>query len=187
MREVKDEDDMKHNSVDTDPPSDDASTNCSSRVGSKRIASFESPANFTSQLEDEGVAEPCVSEQNNLALSDMILEAKEQVKTELWHHQGFSEQGTLNMAPCNFGKVICVKDKRGVRFAAKKMPIAWTQLSHSKFLAKRRPGSLEQPWVDIGVVKMLNSIQFPFAMQLLGSGISNHNHCWWLSGSLGIS
>eukprot|EP00930_Biecheleria_cincta_P030115 TRINITY_DN2089_c0_g1_i1.p1 TRINITY_DN2089_c0_g1~~TRINITY_DN2089_c0_g1_i1.p1 ORF type:complete len:594 (-),score=122.58 TRINITY_DN2089_c0_g1_i1:75-1817(-) len=109
-------------------------------------------------------------EQKHTSLVEILSRAREQVGHEVmrWQGCGFSEQGVLNQAPCNFGKVVCVKDKQGVRFAVKKMPIAWTRLSHAEFLAKQKGKSLEEPWTDIAMVTILNRVQYPFALQLLG-------------------
>eukprot|EP00930_Biecheleria_cincta_P030116 TRINITY_DN2089_c0_g1_i3.p1 TRINITY_DN2089_c0_g1~~TRINITY_DN2089_c0_g1_i3.p1 ORF type:complete len:603 (-),score=113.92 TRINITY_DN2089_c0_g1_i3:105-1877(-) len=125
---------------------------------------------LASKLEHPELPKLSSPDQEHTALVDMISKAREQAGHEVmkWQGCGFIEQEVLNEAPCNFGKVVCVKDKRGVRFAAKKMPIAWTQLSHAEFLEKRKPKSLEEPWTDIAVVTILNNIKYPFAMRLLG-------------------
>lgn len=173
MKEVVDQDTMQLSSVDTDVPAGDFSTDSASSNGSAHTASCESPADqmrLTSQLRYGGLPELSSPKQKRLALLDMISQAQEQASDDVkpWCCQGFSEQETLNLAPCNFGRVICVKDKQGIRFAAKKMPLAWTRKNHSEFLAKDKQGSLEQPWIDIAVVKMLNRLQFPFVLHLLG-------------------
>lgn len=166
----------KVSAVDADASTPATSCGSGSSKDSLPITSIAEPGSpssqksFASQLELEEVPEQSSPQQKIRDLLDLSLKAQEQLKNEImsWQDQSFREQGTLNLAPCNFGKVVRVRDKHGFCFAVKKMPIAWTKLSHSEFMANRKPGVSEQPWRDLAVLKILNQVQFPFAMPLLG-------------------
>jgi serine/threonine protein kinase len=47
------------------------------------------------------------------------------------------------------------------------MPTRWIRGSPDEFDA-RYPGSSERPWVDVGLVRRLNKIGYPYAVKLLG-------------------
>jgi len=82
----------------------------------------------------------------------------------------FSFIRSLQEAPRNSGRVDYMEmlDGNFVRaVAVKGMPKSWTLRSHSEFW-KRRPAETEQPWVDMGVVKELNRLQYQYACDFLG-------------------
>jgi len=51
--------------------------------------------------------------------------------------------------------------------AVKKMPTRWIRGSPDEFIA-RYPDSSEQPWMDVGLVRHLNQIRYPYCVKLLG-------------------
>jgi len=51
--------------------------------------------------------------------------------------------------------------------AVKRLPNRWMQRGPEEFKAQQ-PLAAERPWCDLGIVKYLNSISFPFACDLLG-------------------
>jgi len=55
----------------------------------------------------------------------------------------------------------------GMRVAVKRMPTTWVRHGPIEF-NNQHPGSKEQPWNDLGIMKYLNGIGFPFACDLHG-------------------
>jgi serine/threonine protein kinase len=83
----------------------------------------------------------------------------------------FATVKALQVAPRNEGRVdemlIQHGEHVGRRVAVKIMPQAWMRFSHDEF-TQFHPEEIEQPWIDIGLVKELNNRQCPFACELLG-------------------
>mmetsp|Transcript_107852 Transcript_107852/g.315266 ORF Transcript_107852/g.315266 Transcript_107852/m.315266 type:complete len:430 (-) Transcript_107852:466-1755(-) len=51
--------------------------------------------------------------------------------------------------------------------AVKRLPNTWMQTGPQEFKSQQ-PRAAERPWCDLGIVKYLNSISFPYACDLLG-------------------
>jgi len=51
--------------------------------------------------------------------------------------------------------------------AVKRLPNAWMKAGPQEFLA-HQPRAAERPWCDLGILRYLNSIRFPWACDLLG-------------------
>jgi len=58
-------------------------------------------------------------------------------------------------------------DSQDVHVAVKKMPRRWT-LTSPKSFDQYHPQSVERPWQDLGLLKKLNDIRFPYVCDLLG-------------------
>ncbi|CAK0844077.1 unnamed protein product [Prorocentrum cordatum] len=90
-----------------------------------------------------------------------------------WDSHRFRRVKQLQDAKRNHG---CVELMRqGSTFVAvKKMPTRWIRRSPSEFDAVN-PHSSERPWVDVGLVRILNEIQFPYCVKLLGVFVDRDN------------
>mmetsp|Transcript_71554 Transcript_71554/g.141913 ORF Transcript_71554/g.141913 Transcript_71554/m.141913 type:complete len:528 (-) Transcript_71554:153-1736(-) len=76
----------------------------------------------------------------------------------------------LQEAPRNKGQVDHMKMLNGKTVcdvAVKKMPKSWMLGSHCEF-QKRHASEREQPWVDIGILKELNTRGYQYACDLMG-------------------
>lgn len=76
---------------------------------------------------------------------------------------------SLQEAVRNHGWVLMMRDRSagGRPVAVKKMPRSWTRGSHAEFEVCHQ-GASEKPWVDLGILRHLNSIGYPHACQLHG-------------------
>jgi len=74
--------------------------------------------------------------------------------------------GKIEDASRNQGSVCLVRTvDEGVLLAVKRMPNAWIRDSPQAF-EEAHPGEIEQPWSDIGCNCFLNSVGYPYCMQL---------------------
>mmetsp|Transcript_31103 Transcript_31103/g.88816 ORF Transcript_31103/g.88816 Transcript_31103/m.88816 type:complete len:415 (-) Transcript_31103:132-1376(-) len=73
----------------------------------------------------------------------------------------------LQDAARNSGYVELMRTQAGAYFVVKRMPNEWVRLGFKEF-ARAHPDSGEKPWEDIGLVRHLNAIGFPFVCKLLG-------------------
>jgi len=72
----------------------------------------------------------------------------------------------LQEAKRNHGCVELMREG-GTFVAVKKMPTRWIRSSPDEF-DSRYPDASERPWLDIGLVRRLNELRFPYAVKLLG-------------------
>ncbi len=63
--------------------------------------------------------------------------------------------------------------KDGKNFAVKRMPTRWVRLNPKDFTTQY-PTAIEHPWEDMGLVRLLNKLEFPFVSDLLGLFHSPH-------------
>jgi len=85
-----------------------------------------------------------------------------------WPAQRFEVIRKLQDATRNRGQVVLMKDKDDNRLVAVKiMPNRWVGTSHSDFVIDH-PSETELPWQDLGCVRFLNDVGFPYACDLLG-------------------
>lgn len=90
---------------------------------------------------------------------------------EPWSKEMFGVVRILQEAPRNHGNVSEVQVLVGAsackRAAVKKVPREFMKSSPDEF-RKMRPTESEQPWMDLGLIKELNSLQCPFVCELMG-------------------
>lgn len=100
---------------------------------------------------------------------DVLQEAIESVAsaTQPWDPSEFVGQTLLQEAVRNHGQVDLMTKKNGEKMAVKRMPNRWVREGPIEF-NEQYPTASERPWVDIGLVRYLNSIQYPYACQLFG-------------------
>lgn len=74
----------------------------------------------------------------------------------------------LQDAARNFGKVQLMRNAAGGGLmAVKRMPNRWACTGPRQF-DERYPTATEKPWVDVGLVRLLNSLDYPYACRLHG-------------------
>jgi serine/threonine protein kinase len=85
-----------------------------------------------------------------------------------WPADRFETLGKIEDANRNQGSVCLMKTvAEGALVAVKQMPNAWIRESHQAF-EESHPHETEQPWSDIGCNCFLNSVSYPYCMQLHG-------------------
>lgn len=85
-----------------------------------------------------------------------------------WNPVEYHIEKLLQPARTNFGQVDCVRRQSdGKMLAVKRMPRAWMRTGHESF-KHTYPTSIEQPWKDVAMVKLLNDLKFPYACGLHG-------------------
>jgi len=83
-------------------------------------------------------------------------------------HDRFELVRKIEDASRNFGTVCLMRDlAQGTLVATKQMPNSWIQKSHEAF-NRAHPHETEKPWNDIGCNAFLNSVGYPYSVQLLG-------------------
>lgn len=100
---------------------------------------------------------------------DVLQEAIQNVANaaEPWDPSEYVGQTLLQEAVRNHGRVDLMQKKNGEKIAVKRMPTRWVREGPIEF-NEQYPTASERPWVDIGLVRYLNSIQYPFACELFG-------------------
>mmetsp|Transcript_130285 Transcript_130285/g.376914 ORF Transcript_130285/g.376914 Transcript_130285/m.376914 type:complete len:367 (+) Transcript_130285:188-1288(+) len=76
----------------------------------------------------------------------------------------------LQDAARNHGQVLLMKDtasEENSLMAVKRMPTRWVCTDQSEF-DRKYPTASEKPWFDLGLVKHLRSLDFPYACDFLG-------------------
>mmetsp|Transcript_30929 Transcript_30929/g.103083 ORF Transcript_30929/g.103083 Transcript_30929/m.103083 type:complete len:483 (-) Transcript_30929:153-1601(-) len=126
--------------------------------------------------------EPGLDEAQAELTAGALAEAVEEVvaKVQPWESGGFTFVKHLEDAKRNFGQVDFMTreaegvdasgdgaEKRRQDVAVKKMPKRWIGLGPKDF-GERHPDAFELPWVDIGILKWLNDLRFPFVCSLHG-------------------
>jgi len=86
---------------------------------------------------------------------------------QAWDPEEFVLQSLLQEAVRNHGRVDLMQKKNGEKIAVKRMPNRWVREGPAEF-NEQYPTASERPWVDIGLVRYLNSIRYPYACELLG-------------------
>ncbi|CAK0810499.1 unnamed protein product [Prorocentrum cordatum] len=90
-----------------------------------------------------------------------------------WDGRRFRRVKQLQDAKRNHGCVELMRE--GSTFmAVKKMPTRWIRGSPDEFIA-RYPDSSEQPWMDVGLVRHLNQIRYPYCVKLLGVFVDSYS------------
>lgn len=86
-----------------------------------------------------------------------------------WDPDRYQLVKTLQEAGRNHGRVDMMqrREGRGGVVAVKRMPNKWVRTGPKEFKS-HYPTTTEQPWCDLGFVRQLNSLKFPFACDLLG-------------------
>jgi len=97
--------------------------------------------------------------------------AMDKVKSEVmpWDGSRISMVKQLQEAIRNHGRVDLMKDMaKGNRLVAvKRMPSNWIRAGPQEF-SQHYPAASEKPWVDMGIVRFLNDLSFPFACKFHG-------------------
>jgi len=83
-----------------------------------------------------------------------------------WDDRRFRRVKQLQEAKRNHGCVELMREG-GTFVAVKKMPTRWMRGSPDEFDA-RYPGTSEKPWQDVGLVRLLNEIRYPYCVKLVG-------------------
>ncbi|CAK0792993.1 unnamed protein product, partial [Prorocentrum cordatum] len=83
-----------------------------------------------------------------------------------WDGRRFRRVKQLQEAKRNHGCVELMRES-GTFVAVKKMPTRWIRGSPDEF-DSRHPDSVERPWMDVGLVRRLNEISYPYSVKLLG-------------------
>eukprot|EP00930_Biecheleria_cincta_P001997 TRINITY_DN103076_c0_g1_i1.p1 TRINITY_DN103076_c0_g1~~TRINITY_DN103076_c0_g1_i1.p1 ORF type:complete len:413 (+),score=51.24 TRINITY_DN103076_c0_g1_i1:111-1349(+) len=87
---------------------------------------------------------------------------------ESWDENEMVLDSLIQEAVRNHGRVDLMHRKKDkVRFAVKRMPNRWVREGPADF-NEQYPSASERPWVDIGLVRHLNSIKYPYACELQG-------------------
>lgn len=87
---------------------------------------------------------------------------------EPWEEGRFVRVRKLADASRNRGAVWLMRDRcHGDIVAVKQMPNSWMRHCHKDFL-RTYPGQQEQPWLDIGITRFLNSVNYDHACDLRG-------------------
>jgi len=85
-----------------------------------------------------------------------------------WEPGRFEHIRKLQDASRNRGQVHLMRDTKHDRLVAvKQMPTRWVRKSHAEFVVEH-PSETELPWQDVGCVRYLNSVGYPFGCDLLG-------------------
>jgi len=112
------------------------------------------------KLEEKG-ADPISVEDLRDAMNQVATEAKE------WSSKNFTMVKRLQEAARNQGCVDLMRNQGdgGRLVAVKRMPTKWVCKDAQEF-EKRYPSSSERPWGDIGMLRKLNTLRFPFVCTL---------------------
>jgi len=101
-------------------------------------------------------------------LTEVMDDVSRRVKD--WEQGGFTLVKQLQEAVRNHGRVELMRSpaSEGSKLVAvKRMPTKWVRNSPSEF-AEYYPAASERPWYDIGIVRKLNLVGFPYACTLMG-------------------
>jgi len=116
-----------------------------------------------------GVSEGSVEDHNSIMLPTKLHKAFDP-STEMQQSEPTRMKmvAELQEASRNFGKVNLMWDSKDKSYVATKvMPNNWIKSSHAEF-TRSHPDDAEKPWKDIGTTRFLNSVGFPYAVNLLG-------------------
>mmetsp|Transcript_48447 Transcript_48447/g.136275 ORF Transcript_48447/g.136275 Transcript_48447/m.136275 type:complete len:474 (-) Transcript_48447:46-1467(-) len=111
---------------------------------------------------EEGTAKANIVQQSDLEAA--MNEASRQV--EPWDDTRIAHVRDLQEAARNHGNVQLMRDLQAGRLmAVKRMPNRWMRATPTDF-AQRHPDTTEKPWLDVGLVRHLGNIDFPYVCKL---------------------
>eukprot|EP00931_Biecheleriopsis_adriatica_P069684 TRINITY_DN43486_c0_g1_i1.p1 TRINITY_DN43486_c0_g1~~TRINITY_DN43486_c0_g1_i1.p1 ORF type:complete len:389 (-),score=50.07 TRINITY_DN43486_c0_g1_i1:56-1063(-) len=84
-----------------------------------------------------------------------------------WKSGEWTRVSLLQEAVRNHGRVDLMQRVDGSKYAVKCMPNRWIRRRPKEFV-ETYPSSSELPWVDVGIVRYLNSVRYPYACELFG-------------------
>lgn len=127
---------------------------------------------FGSELDSDAECESEVAvgdaDMEKLSRFEVDLAMFDQVQVQPWVTNSFQFCQTLQAAPRNHGSVDLMESiDSGTFVAVKKMPNTWMTADANAF-RKLRPGSSEQPWLDLALVSCLQKRSFPYLCKLSG-------------------
>lgn len=155
-----------------------ASTACTSQVGLGGFAQHSQVSNLVSHVASwdlqplhsgraAALERQCSSEIVTNSLLEKTMEEFAESRA-LWDPTEYEIEQLIQKSISNHGRVDRVKRKQdGKMFAVKSMPKTWVRMCQDSF-TRKYPTSLEQPWKDIAIVKLLNDLKFPYACQMHG-------------------
>mmetsp|Transcript_113351 Transcript_113351/g.327361 ORF Transcript_113351/g.327361 Transcript_113351/m.327361 type:complete len:416 (-) Transcript_113351:246-1493(-) len=100
-----------------------------------------------------------------LDLTAAIAEAAGDVRD--WDGKDLVYVRKLQEAVRNHGRVDLMKDRirQGQFVAVKRMPTGWICSDHEAF-ERHYPNAFEKPWIDVGLVRLLGALNFPYVCRL---------------------
>jgi len=106
-----------------------------------------------------------------LGVTETVLEdSMEKVAASVkpWREEDYILHSLLQEAVRNHGRVDMMQQKSGgPMLAVKRMPNKWVRQGPTES-SELYPSEAEKPWVDLGLVRHLNSIKYPYVCELLG-------------------
>lgn len=85
-----------------------------------------------------------------------------------WDPMDFKLERTLQDAIRNHGRVDLMRCREGDgKVAVKRMPNRWIRSGPVEF-QEQYPSASERPWCDLGLVRQLNELKYPYVCELLG-------------------
>jgi serine/threonine protein kinase len=89
-------------------------------------------------------------------------------EVQAWEASRFETVRKLQDAARNRGQVHLMRDiPENKLVAVKQMPNEWVRRNHTEFVLDH-PAETELPWQDVGTIRLLNTMGFEYACQLLG-------------------
>eukprot|EP00930_Biecheleria_cincta_P050464 TRINITY_DN35636_c0_g1_i1.p1 TRINITY_DN35636_c0_g1~~TRINITY_DN35636_c0_g1_i1.p1 ORF type:complete len:519 (-),score=50.73 TRINITY_DN35636_c0_g1_i1:162-1670(-) len=126
----------------------------------------DSPCSGEAYRTEESLSEQSVEHSVTQGVMESI---REDAQMQAWRPEQYTFIRTLEQAARNEGVVELMEETTGKGFVAvKRMPLSWTARGHDEFLREHQ-GETENPWVDVGMVKYLNQIGYPYVCKLLGT------------------
>lgn len=174
----------------TPPAADSAPCKPSSDLQIKAVQNmaYANGAQFQVRSEEDLCGVDAIKRSNRkkhtLGLPPRILQSNlEKATSEIlplpdWDADKWKKVKTLAAAASGEGTVVLMvsRERSPRKVAVKRLPLDLIHSSPEEFY-KQTPVSHERPWTDIAMVKHLNSLQFPWACELLGVfRSSNHVH-----------
>jgi len=130
------------------------------------------PSREGSFAQSDGVVQGglCGMDEASFLTPDGLLDTMKQVAADVteWTPTAFVLVRQLQEAIRNHGRVDLMrrKDSQGGQLVAvKRMPTRWVTAGPEEF-SSRYPSASERPWFDIGLVRYLNRLRFPFVCDL---------------------
>jgi len=118
--------------------------------------------------------QPCRSrtaEARGTVLTEQVLEQVMDgaaARIARWNPNEWTSIGTLQEEGKNRASVGSVLRKTdSLALAVKRLPNRWIKQRHEEF-SKSHPESSEKPWIDIGMLRYLNALEFPHVCDLMG-------------------
>mmetsp|Transcript_12057 Transcript_12057/g.21405 ORF Transcript_12057/g.21405 Transcript_12057/m.21405 type:complete len:441 (+) Transcript_12057:85-1407(+) len=99
-------------------------------------------------------------------LQTSMREARKEVSQ--WNPKDYVFGKVLAKSLANHGQVdLMQKTSGGGSYAVKRMPNSWVQSGPGEF-ALKHPKEKERPWCDVGMLRILEDVQYPFLCKLQG-------------------